>query len=98
MCRDVKNAHAPASMVEGGEDVLPPSGEGDSLDEVHGQDRLGLRAQEARPRDGRPVRRRVDTLRLEDLPNSGRSDLDAEESEFAVDAPVAPGWVLGCQA
>jgi hypothetical protein len=71
---------------------------GDGLDEVHRQDRLGLGAQEAGPRDGRPLRSWVNAIGLEDLPHGGGSDLGAEEGEFAVDAPVAPGGALGCQA
>ena len=35
---------------------------------------------------------------VEDLPHGGGGDLDAEDEEFAVDAPVAPGRVLPCQA
>ena len=67
-------------------------------DEVHGQDRVGLGPDEGRPRDGCPVRGRVDALGLEDLPYGGGSDRDAQEGEFTVDAPIAPGEVLGCQA
>jgi hypothetical protein len=93
-----ENTDAPASVVDGSEDVLALSGEGDGLDEVHRQDRLGLGAQEASPRDGRPLRGWVNAIGLEDLPHGGGSDLDAGEDEFAVDAPVAPGGVLGCQA
>ena len=35
---------------------------------------------------------------LKDLPHGGGGDLDAEDEEFAVDAPVAPARVLPCQA
>ena len=35
---------------------------------------------------------------LEDLPHGGGGDLDAEDEEFAVDAPVAPARILPCQA
>jgi hypothetical protein len=66
--------------------------------EVHRQDGLGLGAQEAGPGDGRPLRRRIDALGLEDLPDRGGSNLDAEEGEFAVDTAVPPGGVFGCQA
>ena len=42
-------------------------------------------------------RGRIDTVGREDLPHSGGSDLDTEQDEFAVDAPVAPRGVLGRQ-
>jgi len=32
---------------------------------------------------------------VQDLPDGGGADLVAESGEFAVDAPVAPGGVLG---
>jgi hypothetical protein len=35
---------------------------------------------------------------LQDLPRGGGSDLDPEDKEFAVDAPVAPARILACQA
>src|SRR5438105_1678910 len=98
MCGGVENADTPASVVDDSEDLLALPGERHCLDEVHRQDRLSLGAQEAGPGDGCPLRGRVDALGLEDLPHGGEGDRDAQEGEFAVDAPVAPGWVLGCQA
>jgi hypothetical protein len=44
------------------------------------------------------VRCGVDSLGSENLPDCGRCHRDAEQGEFAVDAPVAPAGVLGCQA
>ena len=92
------NADAPAGVVDGGEDVLALSGEGGGPGEVHRQDRPGLGAREAGPCDRRPLRGRAGVIGGEDLPHGGGSDLDAGEGEFAVDAPVAPGGVPGCQA
>ncbi len=85
-------------MVDGGENVLALPDERDRFDEVHRQDRLSLRAQEVDPGDCRPVRARVDALGLEDLPHGGGSDRNAKQGEFAVNAPIPPGGVLGCQA
>ena len=31
-------------------------------------------------------------------PDRGRSEAVAEPSQFAVDAAVSPGWILGCEA
>jgi transcriptional regulator with XRE-family HTH domain len=47
---------------------------------------------------GGALGRRVDPGVVQDLPHGGGGDLDAEHEEFAVDAPVAPAWVLSCQA
>ena len=45
-----------------------------------------------------PVGRRVDAGVVEDLPNSGGGDLDAQDEEFTVDAAVPPRTVLPSQA
>ena len=59
---------------------------------------MGLRAEELRPgRSGSPGRG-VDSGGVQDLPDGGGADLVAESGEFAVDAAVAPGGVLGGQA
>ena len=31
-------------------------------------------------------------------PDRGRSEAVAEPGEFAVDAAISPGWILGCEA
>jgi hypothetical protein len=89
-------------------DVLALSGQGDGLDEVCCQECVGLGAQEVGPGCSGPVRCRVDSLGLEDRPDGGGGDLDAEAmgyplleelgEEFAVYASVAPGGVLADQA
>ncbi|QKV80623.1 hypothetical protein HUT10_47745 [Amycolatopsis sp. Hca4] len=43
--RSTENADPPARVVDSRENVLPLSSERDGLDEVHRQNRLGLRAQ-----------------------------------------------------
>ncbi len=48
--------------------------------------------------DIRSLRRRVDATGLEDLPHGRGGDVVSETGEFAVDAAVAPGWVLGGEA
>jgi hypothetical protein len=65
---------------------------------VGGEDGLGLGAQEHRPAVRGPVGRRVDARVLEDLPDGGRGDLDAQDEQFTVDASVAPAAVLLRQA
>jgi hypothetical protein len=90
--------NAPASVVDGGEDVLALAGESDGLDEVDRQDRLGLGAQQVDPCDGCPSRARVDVLGLEDPPHGRSSDRATQQSQFTVNAPVASGGVLSYQA
>jgi hypothetical protein len=80
-------------VLDGGEDVLTLSGQGDRLDEVDGQQRLGLAAQKVGPRNGRSLRRGVDAGGLEDFPDGRGSSLDPEGGEFAVDASVSPSRV-----
>ena len=40
----------------------------------------------------------VDSGVIEDLPDRGRSEAVAEPGEFALDAAISPGWILGCEA
>jgi hypothetical protein len=65
---------------------------------VGGQDGLGLRAQERRPAVRRPLGYRIDAGILQDFPDRGRGDPDAQDEQLAVDAPVAPAVVLPRQA
>ena len=41
---------------------------------------------------------RVDTGAVQDLPYGAGGDLPAQPGEFALDAAVSPGWVLGGEA
>ncbi len=58
------------------------------LNEVAGEQRFGLGAQEVRPRRGAARGRGVDARDLEDLPDGGGGDLDTERGELAVHPPV----------
>ena len=59
---------------------------------------MGLRSEELRPGRSGPPRRGVDAGGVQDSPDGGGADLVAEAGEFAVDASVSPGRVLGGQA
>jgi hypothetical protein len=87
-----------AGNLDDREDVHPGAGERDGLDEVRRQQRLGLRAQEIRPRRGGPIGCGIDPGLAQDLPDSRRGDLDAEGEQLAVHAPVAPRRVVRHQA
>jgi hypothetical protein len=55
VCGGAEDAHTPAGMVDGGENVLPLAGERDRVDEAHRQDRLRLRTHEVSPGNGCPA-------------------------------------------
>ncbi|MFD7710130.1 hypothetical protein [Streptomyces sp. NPDC059786] len=93
-----RDADPSAGVVDGGGDGLALAGEGDGLDEVEREDGLGLGGQEVGPGDGGSLWCWGDALCLEDLPDGGGGDPDAEEGEFAVEAAVSPCGVLGGEA
>jgi len=68
------------------------------MEQVAGEDAVRLRAQELRPGRSGPPRCGIYPGSVQDLPDCGGADLVAESGEFAVDAAVAPGGVLGGQA
>ena len=64
-------------------------------DEVAGDDRLGLRAKELRPRrTGIPGRGRIDAGSLQDLPHRRGSDLNVQAGQLSVDPTLAPTAIL----
>jgi hypothetical protein len=64
------------------------------VEEVAGQDPLGLRGQELPPAQARAAWRRVDARPLEQQPHGAWRELVTKPCQFAMDAPVAPGRVL----
>jgi hypothetical protein len=44
------------------------------------------------------VRRRLDAVDLEDLPDGGGRDLESQDGDFAVESPVSPAGVVVRQA
>jgi hypothetical protein len=80
------------------EDVHPRSADRDRLQEVTGEQGIGLRPQEVRPGAGRPLGCRIDTGLAQDLPDRGRSDPHTQHEKFAVRTSVAPAGVLSRQA
>jgi hypothetical protein len=55
-----EDSDAAGGVLDGGEDVLALPGAPDGLDEVRGQDGVGLGAQEVGPGGRGPIRGRVD--------------------------------------
>jgi hypothetical protein len=89
-----QDPHSTAGVFDDGEDVYPRTGQGDRLDEVTRQQCLCLRPEEGGPGAGRPVGGGVDAGVVEDLPDGGGGDLDAEDEQLAVHASVTPAGVL----
>jgi hypothetical protein len=95
---DAEDVDAAGGVLDDEERVEPVQCDRVEVEQVAGQDRVGLGPQKLRPGGSGPSWRRVDSVGLEDLPHGGGADLVAEACEFAVHASVSPGRVLGCQA
>src|SRR4029453_13079271 len=67
-------------------------------EEAARHDACGLLAQERRPGATRPPRRRGEPVAAQRRPDRGRRDAHAEPKQFALDALVAPAWLLPAQA
>src|SRR4051812_16529220 len=87
-----ENTDAAGGVFDDG-DVQPCSGQRPGFEEVGGEDRVSLAAQERGPGLAASVRHGIDAVVVEDFPDCRRGDVDAEGGEFAVDAPVAPACV-----
>ena len=95
---DAEDVHPTAGVLDDEERVQPVLGDRVDVEQVAGEDRLGLRSEELRPGRSGPPRRGVDAGGVQDLPDGGGADLVAEAGEFAVDASVPPVGILGGQA
>jgi hypothetical protein len=95
---DAEDVHPTAGVLDDEERVEPVQGDRVEVKQVAGEDRLALRSEELCPGRSGPPRRGVDSGGVQDFPDGGDADLVAESGEFAVDAAVAPGGVLGGHA
>ncbi|WP_214322942.1 hypothetical protein [Nonomuraea sediminis] len=93
-----EHTDASGGVLNDHQDVLALPAESDGLDEVAGQNGVGLRAQEVGPRGGRPLGRWIKACLLENLPDRGWRDLDAKCGELTMHPPIAPARVLPNQA
>ena len=80
-------------MAEDDEDEEQAEGEGGDHEEVDGDDVSGMSGQKDAPRGRGPRRRPVHVLGDGQL-----GDLVAEQGEFRLDAPAAPGRILASHA
>src|SRR3954470_7428805 len=95
---DTEDVHPAAGVLDDEEPGQPVQGDGVEVEQVAREDRVGLGPQELGPGWSGPSGRGVDAGVVQDCPDGGGADLVAEAGEFAVDAAVAPGGVLGGQA
>src|ERR1035437_4291352 len=91
---DAEDADAPGRVRDHGQDVSPGTAGQVNREEVAGQDRLGLRAQELRPGRPGPPRRGAGAAGLEDLPYGRRRNSHSQAGQFPMDPAVAPFGVL----
>ena len=97
MSGDAEDVDAAGGVLDDEERVEPLQGDRVEVEQVAGQDRLGLRAEELRPGRSGPSRRGIDPGGAQYLPDGRGADSVAESGEFTVDAPIAPGRILGGQ-
>src|SRR5271165_4899726 len=88
---------SPAGVLDHREHVQPRPGQGDRLEEVTGQQALGLGTQEIGPRGGTALGRRVDPGVVQDLPDGGSGDLYPEHQQLAVYPAIPPPGILADQ-
>ena len=77
-------------MLDEHKDVQALQHHGVHVQEVACEDPGGLGVKELPPRRARAARRRIDTRGMQDLPDGGRRDRNAEFRQLAVDPPVPP--------
>jgi hypothetical protein len=87
---DPDQVHAPGAVLDEKQDVQAPQEHGIDVEEIRGEDRLGLPGQEHAPDLSGPPGCGIDARVLENLPRRRRRELTSQAGEFAVDAPVTP--------
>jgi hypothetical protein len=87
---DPEDVHPAGGVLDDEERVEPVQRDGVQVEQVAGEDRLWLCAEELRPARSCPPRRGVDAGPVQDGPDGGGADPVAEAGELAVDAAVAP--------
>jgi hypothetical protein len=84
VCGGAQDADPAGGVLDYRQDVQLGPGQGCRLEEVAGQQCVGLGAQELRPRAAGALGCGVDTGLVEDLLHGGGRDFDAENQKFAV--------------
>src|SRR2546426_11855753 len=86
--------NAAAADLQEDEHVESPKEHRVDGEEVAGQDRSGMSGEKLRPRRTIAARCRRNAMTAQDAADGGRRDLVAELEELALDAAIAPTWVL----
>lgn len=86
---------APGVDLDEEQDVKAAQGDGVDAEEVRGDHGMGLALNELAPGWSGAVGCGLASVVAEDLPDGGGSDAVSEAAEFAVDASVSPGRVVG---
>jgi hypothetical protein len=98
---DTQDVHPAGGVLDDEERIQPAQGDRVEVEEVAGEDRVGLGPQELGPGWSGPSGRGVDAGVVQDDPDGGGSDPVAEADEFAVEASVSPSGVTtrraGCE-
>jgi hypothetical protein len=72
---DAEDVHPAAGVLDDEERVEPVQGDGVEVEQVAGEDRLGLRLEELRPGRSGPSRRGINSGGVQDSPDGGGADL-----------------------
>jgi hypothetical protein len=91
---DAEEVDLAGGVFDDEERIEPGQGDGVEVEQVAGEDGVGLGSEELCPGGPGSLWCGVDSGGLEDLPDGGGADLVAEAGEFAVYSPVAPGGIL----
>jgi hypothetical protein len=95
---DPQDVDAPGGVFDDGQAIRLGAVQQIDGEEVGGDDRFGLGAQELCPGRPGPSGHGIDPGFGEDLPDGRGCDPDAKPRKLAVDSPVSPGRVLLGQA
>lgn len=93
-----QNPDPPAGVLDDRQDVQTSAAQGHGLEEVAGEQGVGLGAEEVSPGSGGALGHRVDPGLMKDLPHGGGGSPDPEHEQLAVNTAVAPARILPCQA
>jgi hypothetical protein len=94
MCGDAEDPYPAGGVLHAEEHIQPSQGDGLQVEEVAGDDPIGLCLEELLPGRSRSARRRVQAVCLQDRPHRRGADLVAQARQLAVDPAVPPGGVL----
>ncbi len=97
MRRAAGEVHAAAPDFDEEEDIQTLEPNGIDAEKVHGDQAVGLSTEELPPRGAASRARWTELVLVQDLPDGGRRDDDAETLQFAHDALITPARVLACQ-